>query len=161
MPTKRRISRTEEWTRNILLILLAIGIIAIFFNLDIVRKGESIFSNTANKKLQFSGDLKRGDYTEQERDKLLAYIKTRNKLFTEVKVEASPQDKYREVGPQSDILFEIHVTMADGTTFTSPVRRAPRQQLVMAVLQKLDKDVQAYLELKKQGKTPEKFINTM
>lgn len=161
MLKRRRTNRTMEWTRNILLILLAGGVVVIFFNLDIVRKGESVFTNTAKKKLKFSGSLDRKDYTDRELERLMNYIKVRNKLFKEVRIDASPQDKYKEVTPTSEVLFEIHVTMADGFTFSTPVRRTRRQKLTLNILNKLDKDVQAYLELKKQGKEPSSLINTM
>lgn len=161
MANKRRHNRTAEWTRNILLILVAAAVVFIFFNLDIVRKGESIFSHSADKKLQFAGELRRKDYAPKEVQRFLDYIKVRNKILTEVRIEASAQDRYREVGPDTPILFEIHVTMADGFTFSTPVRRSRRSDLATSVLAKLDKDIQAYLGLKKQGKNPSSMINTM
>ncbi|AMK10057.1 hypothetical protein [Pseudodesulfovibrio indicus] len=161
MQSKRRHSRTAEWTRNILLILAAAAVIFIFFNLDIVRKGESVFSQSADKKLKFAGELHRRDYVPKEVQRLLDYIKVRNKLIEEVRIEASPQDRYREIGPNTAILFEVHVTLSDDFTFSTPVRRTRRGELVTSVLAKLDKDIQAYLDLKKQGKNPSSMINTM
>ncbi|WP_316897953.1 hypothetical protein [Pseudodesulfovibrio indicus] len=161
MLSKRRHSRTAERTRNILLILAAAAVIFIFFNLDIVRKGESVFSQSADKKLKFAGELQRRDYAPKEVQRLLDYIKVRNKLIEEVRIEASPQDRYREIGPNTDILFEVHVTLSEDFTFSTPVRRTRRGELVTSVLAKLDKDIQAYLDLKKQGKNPSSMINTM
>ncbi|MCJ2165634.1 MULTISPECIES: hypothetical protein [unclassified Pseudodesulfovibrio] len=158
---KKRNHKTMEQVRNILLVLLAAFVIFIFFNLDIVRKGESVFSNTSSKKLKFAGSMDRKDYTDTELERIRDYIKVRNKLFEEVKIEASPQDKYKEIAPTTEILFEVHVVMADGFKFTTPVRRTQRKDLSLTILAKLDKDVQAYIELKKQGKKPTSMINTM
>lgn len=158
---RKRHSKTTEWTKNIFLILLAGAVIWIFFSLDIIKKGESMFSNTASKKLKFSGSFNRKDYTDREVDRLLSYIKTRNRLFEEVKIQASIQDTYRAITPETEILFEIHVTMKNGFTFTTPLRRTKRKRLVTGILTKLDKDVRAYLEMQKQGKKMKGLINTM
>jgi len=150
-----------EWTRNTILILLAITALVIFFNLDIVRKGDSVFTNSAKRQLKFSGALDRKDFTDKEINRIANYIKVRKKLFKEIKIDASPQDSYKKVTPTTQVLFEIHVTMADGFTFSTPVRRTQRARLSKAIVSKLDKDVQVYLKLKKEGKTPKSLINTM
>ena len=150
-----------EWTRNTILILLAITALVIFFNLDIVRKGDSVFTNSAKRQLKFSGTLDRKDFTDKEINRIANYIKVRKKLFKEIKIDASPQDSYKKVTPTTQVLFEIHVTMADGFTFSTPVRRTQRARLSKAIVSKLDKDVQVYLKLKKEGKTPKSLINTM
>ncbi|WP_207263996.1 hypothetical protein [Desulfovibrio sp. Huiquan2017] len=157
---KHRQKKTEI-ARNIFLILVAGAVIYIFFNLDLVRKGESVFSNSASKKLQFSGTLSPRDYTDREIERILNYIKARNDLFQEVKVDASTQDSYGAVGPDSAIIFELHVIMTDGFTFTTPARRTPRRDLVVSLLRKLDKDVRTYRQLKKEGRNPSSMINTM
>jgi hypothetical protein len=92
---------------------------------------------------------------------MLGYIKARNDLFQEVKVQASPQDRYKAVTPDTDVLFELHVTMADGFTFSTPTRRVARRDLVVSLLNKLDKDLRAYQKLKKEGKNPSSMINLM
>ncbi len=51
--------------------------------------------------------------------------------------------------------------MRDGLTFTTPVRRSRRSDLPVKILSKLDKDIRAYIELKKQGKKAKGLINTM
>nr|WP_321513250.1 hypothetical protein [uncultured Pseudodesulfovibrio sp.] len=158
---RRHSSRTMEWTRNILLILLAVIALVIFFNLDIMRHGDSVFTNSAKKQLKFSGALHYKDFTDKEIDRITDYIKVRKKLFKEIKIDAAPQDSYKKVSPSTQVLFEIHVTMADGFTFSTPVRRTQRAQLSKAIVSKLDKDVQAYLKLKKEGKNPTALINTM
>ncbi|XXJ18072.1 hypothetical protein ACR42D_00660 [Desulfovibrio caledoniensis] len=161
MHDSKRRKKSAEWIRNIFLVLVAAAIIAIFFNLDLVRKGESVFSNTASKKLQFTGGLGRKAYTGREIERMLGYIKARNDLFQEVKVQASPQDRYKAVTPDTDVLFELHVTMADGFTFSTPTRRVARRDLVVSLLNKLDKDLRAYQKLKKEGKNPSSMINLM
>ncbi|BCS89170.1 hypothetical protein [Pseudodesulfovibrio sediminis] len=157
----KRHSKSTEWTKNFFLILLAGVVIWVFFSLDIIKKGESMFSNTASKKLKFSGNFTRKEYTDREVDRLLSYIKTRNKLLEEVKIQATTQDSYRKITPDTEILFEVHVTMDDGFTFTTPLRRSKRKRLVSGILTKLDKDVRAYLEMRKQGKKMKGLVNTM
>ncbi|EGB15626.1 hypothetical protein DND132_2423 [Pseudodesulfovibrio mercurii] len=156
-----RQNKSTEWTRNILLILAAAAVIYVFFSLDLVRKGESVFTNTASKKLKFSGDLGRKAYTEREIERILNYLRARNDLFAEVKVDASPQDSYGAVTPDTDIVYELHVVLADGFAFSTPARRIPRRDLVVSLLNKLDKDLRAYQQLKKEGRNPSSMINTM
>jgi len=150
-----------EWTRNIFLIALAAAVIIIFFNLDFITKGESVFSNSAVKKLKFSGKMDRSYFTKDEQQRLLDYIKTRDKLVQEIKISASPQDSYKQIRPASPILFEVHVTLTDGAKFTTPVRRTERSRLIKSILAKINKDVQAYLQLKKEGRDTKVLINTM
>jgi len=158
---KKRRSRSAEWAKNILLILLAGSVVYIFFNLDIIKKGESMFSNTAQKKLKFSGDLGRPDFSDKEVDKLTAYIKVRQRLLKEIRIQATTENSYRKVTPETEILFEAHVTMADGFKFTTSLRRSQRKRLVNSILAKLDKDLGAYMEMKKQGKKMKGLVNTM
>ncbi|WP_319582652.1 hypothetical protein [uncultured Pseudodesulfovibrio sp.] len=160
LDSKRR-KKSAEWTRNILLVLAAAVIIAVFFNLDLMRKGESVFSNSAAKKLKFSGGLNRKAYTNSEIDRMLGYLRARNDLFQEVRIEASPQDGYKAITPDSDIIFELYVTMTDGFTFSTPARRVDRRDLVASLLNKLDKDLRAYQKLKKEGRNPSSMINLM
>jgi len=161
MNNSKRRKKTAEWTRNILLVLGAAAVIAIFFNLDLMREGDSVFSNSAAKKLKFSGGLGRKAYTASEIDRMLSYIRGRGDLFQEVKVAATPEDRYRAVTPDTDVIFELHVVMTDGFTFSTPARRVDRSKLVASMLNKLDKDLRAYQEMKKQGRTPSSMINTM
>ena len=159
--SKRRRSRAEEIARNIFFVAVAIIVVVIFFNLDIMRKGESLFSRTAATDIKFSGDLGRKDYTDKEIGRLRGYLKVRKKLVEEITIQTSAQDSYRKIGPGSEILFEVRVVMRDGFTFTTTLRRSSRKNLPLKILAKLDKDIQAYLTLKKQGKNPKTLINTM
>jgi hypothetical protein len=161
MQDSKRRKKSAEWTRNILLVLAAAAVIVIFFNLDLMRKGESVFSNSAAKKLKFTGGLGRRAYTDREIERMLGYIRARNDLFEEVKVQASPQDRYRAIEPDTEIIFELHVTMTDGVTFSTPTRRVKRRDLVVNLLNKLDKDLRAYKKLKKEGRNPSSMINLM
>lgn len=160
MKSKRQ-NKTAEMARNVFLILLAVIIVVIFFNLDIMQKGESVFSRTATTDLKFSGALGPKDYTDNEISKLRTYMKIRKKILEEIKIEASPQDSYKGVTPDTQVLFEVHVVMRDGVSFTTPVRRTKRKHLADAILAKLDKDVTAYKQLKKEGKKVKGLINTM
>nr|WP_287411738.1 hypothetical protein [Pseudodesulfovibrio sp.] len=158
---RRSSSKTMEWTRNTLLILLAVTALVIFFNLDVVRKGDSVFTNRAQRQLKFSGTLNRKDFTSKEMDRIANYVQTNKKLFKEIKIDAAPQDSYKKITPTTQVLFELHVTMADGFTFSTPVRRTQRAKLSKSIVSKLDKDVRVYLKLKKEGKNPTSLINTM
>ncbi|OIQ50078.1 hypothetical protein BerOc1_02008 [Pseudodesulfovibrio hydrargyri] len=161
MNDSKRRKKKAEWTRNMLLLLAAAAVIAIFFNLDLMRKGESVFSNTAAKKLKFSGGLGRRDYSGREIERMLGYIRARNELFQEVRVQTSPQDQYKAVTSDSDVIFELYVVMTDGFTISTPARRVPRRDLVTVLLNKLDKDLRAYQKLKEEGRNPSSMINIM
>lgn len=158
---KKRQSKTVEWTRNLLLILLAGGMVVIFFNLDMIKKGESVFSHHGSRKLKFQGALGPKDFSEKELDSIEDYIKVRDKLLEEIIIQTSVQDTYREVTEQSDILFEMHVTMEDGFEFITTLRRTQRKKLPTSIVRKLDKDIRAYLKLKKEGRDLKGLINTM
>jgi hypothetical protein len=161
MDTRKKRNKSAERTKNIILILVAAAVISVFFNLDLVRKGESVFSNTASKKLKFSGALGPTDYTGREIKRMQGYIRAREDLFREVTVEAAPQDRYGKIAPDTEIIFELHVIMADGFTFSSPARRVARRGLVASLLKKLDKDLRAYRKLKEEGRNPSSMINLM
>ena len=158
---RRRRSKAEEIARNLFFIAVAILVVVIFFNLDIVNKGSSLFSRTATAEIKFSGDLGRTDYAQKEIDRLRRYLKGRNKLVEGITIQTATQDSYRKVTADTEILFEVRVVMRDGFTFTTPLRRSPRRELPQRVLNKLDKDIRAYLTLKKEGKNPKTLINTM
>jgi hypothetical protein len=161
MHDSKQRKKKAEWTKNLLLLLVAAGVIAVFFSLDLVREGESVFTNSAAKKLKFSGGLGRRAYTDAEIDRMLGYIRKRNDLFQEVKIQASPQDRYKAITPDSAVIFELHVIMTDGFTFSTPTHRVDRRDLVADLLHKLDKDLRAYQKLKKDGRNPSSMINTM
>ncbi len=157
----RRRDKTGEHVRNFFLIILAVAGVFIFFNLDIIRKGESVFSKTADKKLNFTGQLKQNDYTAAEVKRLLAFIRRYDSRITGLTIQASAQDSYGKITATTEVLFEIKMVMRDGAEIAAPVRRAPRKTLVTAILEKLNKDMRAYNRLKKQGKKVDSLINTM
>lgn len=160
MSRKRR-NNAGETARNLFFVAVAVIVVVIFFNLDIMKKGETVFDRTAEAEIKFSGDLGRKDYTTKEIDRMLLYLKGKRKLVAEITIQAATQDSYRKVEPDTEILFEIHVVMRDGFTFSTPLRRSPRRNLPDSVLAKLDKDIRAYRTLKKEGKNPKTLINTM
>ena len=159
--SKRRRSRAEEIARNIFFIGFAILVVVIFFNLDIMNKGESLFSRTTTADIRFSGDMGEKDYTAKELGRLRGYLKTHKKLVREITIQAAPQDSYKKIQPSTDILFEVHVVMHDGFTFTTPLRRTSREDLTKSIMSKLDKDIRAYSTLKKDGQKAKTMINTM
>lgn len=159
--SKKRRSKAEEMVRNIFFVAVAVLVVVLFFNLDIVHKGESLFSRTAVTNIKFSGDLGRKDYTNKEIDRLRGYLKGRKKLLEEITIKTSTEDSYRKVRPETEILFEIRVVMRDGFTFTTTTRRSRRKNLPSRILNKLEKDIRAYLTLKKEGKDPKTLINAM
>ncbi|BDQ38093.1 hypothetical protein SYK_24530 [Pseudodesulfovibrio nedwellii] len=150
-----------EIVRNIVLILIAVGSMLIFFNLDIIHKGKSMFTHSGSKRLEFNGSIGKDDLTDKEISRLVNYINKHTKILKKILLKASPQDSYRKITPKTQILFEVQITMHDGFTFTTPVRRVQRKELTNGVLVKLDKDIRAYLDLKKQGKEVKSLINTM
>jgi len=157
----RRRARRNEWTKNLFLVVFAVVVVVIFFNLDIMQKGESVFSKNSDRKLNFGGKLEREDYTSKEIARLLRFIKKYNDIYDKVFIEASPQDTYRKVVSSTEILFEVHIRMNDGSSLSTPVRRALRKNLVTAILTKVSKDTKAYLSLQKKGKKVKSLVNTM
>ncbi|MDD3312237.1 hypothetical protein [Pseudodesulfovibrio sp.] len=161
MKSRHHRDRAKERARNIFLVILAVGLVVIFFNLDVMRKGESVFSKNADRKLRFAGQLARKSYAAPEIDRLLAFIRRYDKDIESLTVRASTQDAYGKIDRDTSILFELQMVMADGATIDTPVRRSPRGQLVSAILEKLNKDMKAYLSLKKRGKDVDTLLNVM
>jgi len=159
MATKKE-KKIEELARNIILIVLAVGVVVIFFNLDIMKKGESMFSRQGSVKLRFKGDLGKDDYSDAEEGDLLSYLNKYKDVVTSAVLETRLEDSYRKVTANSQIIFEVHLTMTDGSVVSTPARRAKRSALIPGVLQKLDKDLSAYRKLKNLGKEMKKLINT-
>ena len=158
---RRRKDHTREQVRNVILILLAVGVVIIFFNLDTMRKGESVFSKSADQKLRYAGELDRKDYAASERDRLLAFIKRNDKAIRTVTIRTSTQDAYGKITGATPILFEIRMEMSDGAVINAPVRRAERDRLVAGILVKLNKDMRTYHSLKEQGKDVNSLMNVM
>ncbi|CCH49324.1 hypothetical protein [Pseudodesulfovibrio piezophilus] len=156
-----RKNKNNEKIRNILLILFALAVMLVFFNLDIMRSGESVFSRTASKKLTFTGDLGRRDYSEEEVDALLRLIKRHTRIIDTTHIECSVQDRYKKLTDTSQILFEIHMVMQDGARISTPVRRTTRKHLVQDIIAKFNKDISAYKKLIKDGKKVNSLVNTM
>lgn len=161
MIAERRKSHKREWVRNTLLTLFAIGVVVVFFNLDIMRKGESIFSRTAENKLNFSGDLARKSFKKSEVDQLLKYIKRNKNLIDKFTIETSLDDSYKKITNTTQIAFSVHMIMKDGAKISTPTRRATRKQLVPAIFAKVKKDMRAYRKLLKEGKKVKSLVNTM
>jgi hypothetical protein len=159
MAAKKR-SRSTEYAKNLILIFLAVGVVVVFFNLDIMRKGESMFSRKGEAQLHFRGSLKRTDYEQAELNNLMRYVKSHTKIMTSATLETRLQDSYRKVTDSSQITFEVHLVMKDGTTISTSARRSTRGKLISAVLTKLNKDIKAYKKLKKDGKKMKSLINT-
>ena len=158
---RRRKDHTREQVRNVILILFAVVVVIIFFNLDTMRKGESVFSKSSDRKLRFAGKLDRKDYSASERDRLIAFIKRNDKDVSVLTIHTSVQDAYGKITGTTSILFEIRMEMSDGAVINTPVRRAERARLVAGVLVKLNKDMRTYRSLKEQGKDVNSLMNVM
>lgn len=157
----RRRAKKNEWAKNFFLIVLAVVVVVVFFNLDIMQHGESVFSKSSDQKLNFGGKLERTDYTGKEIARLVKYIKRYDALYDKVYIEASPQDSYGKILPSTEILFEVHIGMVDGSSLSTSLRRAKRKNLVTAVIVKVSKDTKAYLALQDKGKKVKSLVNTM
>lgn len=161
MRSRQSRDRSRERTRNFILVLLAVGMVVFFFNLDMVTEGESLFSRNPERKLSFAGDLDRKAFSVREVDRILTFIKRHDALIDTVVVQTSIQDSYRAVTASTELMFEIRVVMADGGTISAPTRRAVRGSLVPAILDKLDKDIRAYEKINKKSDKVKSLINTM
>lgn len=161
MKSRQSRDRSRERTRNFILVLLAVGMVVFFFNLDMVTEGESLFSRNPERKLSFSGDLDRKAFSAKEVERLMAFIKRHDATIESVVVQTSIQDRYRAVTDSTELMFEIRMVMIDGGTISAPTRRAVRGNLVTAILEKLDKDIQAYEKINKKSDKVKSLINTM
>lgn len=160
MHVKRHRTTTKEKVRNTLLVILAIGMVIIFFNLDITRDGESVFSKSSSQKLRFSGDLKRNAYTDKEIKSLLDFIDRYGEVIEKTDISVILQDSYKKVRKSSQLIFEVNMVLDGGTTINTPTWRTTRDKLVNDVLTKMKKDMKAYLELKEKGKKMKSLVNT-
>jgi hypothetical protein len=157
----RHRDRAKEYGRNIFLILLAVVMVVIFFNLDMIREGDSVFSKSADKKLKFTGRLEEKNFSEKEVGRVLGFVKRYDDQIDSLVIRTSAQDSYTKISGNTELLFEITMVMNNGSTISTPVRRARRKALVSEVMQKLNKDMRAYQRLKKQGKKVDSLVNTM
>ena len=157
---RKRKNKTSERVRNIFLILLAVGVVVIFFNLDMIHKGESVFSKSADNKLNFTGDLKVKAYSKAEIERLVKYIKRHNEIIDTATVRTSVQDTSKKLTGKSQVTFEVNLIMKDGATISTPTRRSTRKELVSDILSKVNKDIRAYKKLIKEGKKVKSLVNT-
>lgn len=158
----RHRDRRKEWVRNFFFIVIAIGTVVAFFNLDIIRnKSGSGLSKSAEQKLNFRGELDRKDFSSKELARLIKYTNQYNDIFKSVTIETSSQDTYKKITPTTEILFEVHIVMNDGTTLSTPLRRTQRKDLVPGIITKLVKDMRAYKAVQKEGTKVKSLINTM
>lgn len=157
--SKRQRKKTSEKVRNFLLVIVAVGMVVIFFNLDIIRDGESVFTKSAETKLRFKGDLHRKAYTDKEQERIISFVKKHDDSIESVTIETTRDSTYGKLTPSSQILFEIHIVLTDGATISTPTRRTARRGLVRDIIYKLNKDMKAYESL--DGKEIKSLINTM
>lgn len=153
--------KRREYTRNILLVLLAVIVVVIFFNLDVMRKGESVFSKTAEQKLRLTGDLDRKSLSRKEIGDLIDFITRYDELYETVTIDTTLQDPYKPVTDDSQILYEVRVGLHGGSALSTPARRVTRKELVEDILFKLRKDTKAYFKVKDSGRRIKELVNTM
>ncbi len=157
---KRRKSKISETTRNAFLVLLVVGLIVIFFKLDFIRGGKTLFNRTRLSTIRFSGDLQKEDYSKKETDRLLKYIKRYKSFIKSITVDSRVQDSYKKMKDSSPVTFELHMALTDGGTISTPTKRTTRQRLVHEIIQKIGKDIRVYKEMIKDGDTPKSLLNT-
>ena len=158
---KRKRTTLSDKARNAVLVIIAIITVIIFFNLDLMEKGDSLFSRTAESKLNFKGDLKRKAYKPEEYDRLLVFIKKHQAIIETATIQTSVDRGYGKLTPSSQILFEVRFQLTDGGMISTPTRRTTREKLVSAILIKMKKDMKAYKGLQKKGKKVKSLVNTM
>lgn len=156
---KKQRSKAGDLIKNLLMIVFAVSVVVIFFNLDMVRDGDSMFSRKGQVKLEFTGDLKRKNFTEAEVSRVRSHIKQYGKIMESATVETTVQDSYKKVNDKSQVVYEIHLVMRDGTRITTTARRTTRKGLVSSGLAKLDRDLRIYKQYKKEGKSMKSLIN--
>lgn len=157
---KAKNNQQREWLKNTVIILLALVMVVIFFNLDFMQKGESVFSQKAQNKIHFRGVLKSKAFEEAEMDRLVNTIKRYDNLLERVVIVTSVDDTYRTVVGSTQVVFEVLMTLTDNGTISTPGKRVTREQLVDAILDKMHKDLEVYQRLKKEGKDFKSLINS-
>ncbi|MGL1863461.1 MAG: hypothetical protein OCC46_13130 [Pseudodesulfovibrio sp.] len=155
---KRRRNKGSEWARNLFFVVIAVGVVITFFNLDIMKKGESVFSQTSKNKLTFSGDLKEKAYSKKEVARIRAFVKRNDQIKT-ARVDSQLQDDYKKLSGSSQMLFEVYLIMIDGTTITTTTKRTTRDKLTANIIAKIKKDTRVYKKLIDEGKTMNSLVN--
>ncbi|MFH1913509.1 MAG: hypothetical protein ABIK45_04460 [Pseudomonadota bacterium] len=161
MQSRHSREKSRERTRNFLLVLLAVIGVAIFFNLDMLPDGETVFDRSADRKLTFVGDLGRNDISPGERERIMEFVRRHDSRLANVTIEITLQDPYRAVTDTTEVIFSVRMAMADGGSVSAPTRRARRANLVEAVLDKLEKDIKAYGIVDDGKGKGRSLINTM
>lgn len=147
--------------RNILSAIVALVVVLTFFSLDYVSDDPSIFSKSADKKLAFRGDLRERDFSQAEVNRLVSFIKRYDGELASVVVRTSLDDDYKEVADDAPVVFTVRLVTVDDVEIDTPSRRTTRANLLPAVLAKLRKDMNAYLEFRESGRDIRTFVNTM
>ncbi|MBN2141040.1 MAG: hypothetical protein JW718_08545 [Desulfovibrionaceae bacterium] len=165
---QRKVGR--DTVRNIVLVLLALAMLAIFFSSDPFKRGSGglgSFFGRSPSKMVYTGALSEGELKldRAENARIKAFVKDNDAVLKRVQVKASKQDSYKDLGPDSQILFEMEIETAGGAVVKTPVLRASRKDLVERMLRKLEKDLSTYRDLRPGQdpgvRTKDRLMNVM
>lgn len=156
--------KSSEAPRNILLIILAVGMLFIFFSADPFKKKnalqeDNMFTGKMIQKIVFVGQLKGKelDLSKAERKKLKSFMSKKGDLFRQIKVDVSKQDSYVEMTGKTQVLFSLEMEMHDGATVNTPPTRTTRKDLVGRMIWKISKEASGYESLRIKPKQKNKM----
>ncbi len=161
--------KSSEIPRNIILIILAVGMLVIFFSADPFKKKnalqeDNMFTGKMIQKIVFVGQLKGKelDLSKEETKKLKQFMAQKGELFQQVKVDVSKQDSYVEMTGKTQVLFSLEMEMHDGATVKTPPTRTTRKDLVNRMIWKISKEATGYenLRIKPKGDSKMKKLIT-
>ncbi|MDD4953142.1 MAG: hypothetical protein PHV85_11380 [Desulfovibrionaceae bacterium] len=153
---RRKVGR--DTVRNIVLLLLALAMLAIFFSSDPFKRGSGglgSFFGRSPSKMVYTGALSEGELklSRAENARIKDFVKDNDAILKRVEVRASKQDSYKDLTANAQILFEMEIETVGGTVVKTPVLRASRKDLVERMLKKLEKDLATYRDLR-PGRDP-------
>lgn len=147
MTSDRKKRRWRGLVLNTLLILAAVGLLALFFSLNLFQGGGDLFSKDAARKLYFKGDAGFSDMGEEQRKHLAEVFNRYEEALERVEVVVSKQDSYAELQKGTQMLYEIRIRLVGGGRMSSPVRRTTWERLGKDVAAKVDKDLKGYARM--------------
>ena len=160
--------KKHNWTRDIILVLLAIAlVVGIFnasnrFNFD---TGKMRMDRTSSDLVYFAGDLVPEKLGLDKVAMQPVYdVAAKNKRhFKQVEIHLERQDSYGTLSDATELRFYIILRFNDGQEMTSLYTRTNRKGLARKIAWRMNEDMGKYFELikKNRGKNIEGVTNTL
>lgn len=148
MSASERGVKRKHLVLNLFLVIVALGGLAFFFSLDLFSgEGGGLFGEKMSSKLHFRGTVKSTDFNNEQLEKISGVIAKYEDALERIDIIVSKDDSYAELKPGTQVLFEVHVQLLNGTRLEAPLRRTTWGKLVSQVTRKIEKDITAYADM--------------